>query len=213
MRTIYNLVADYAQTFGIHINAKKSGYGWVNDTEPPQLKYNNQNIEMLGHAQCYKYLGIYVNLDLDFAHHFKIIQSKYQGIVKTICYLKQFNKQQRITLINAVPAALLMYTMNVLIIPSDQLSKMDKWTAQKVKACMKAPNDSSTRLLTQIHKHMQVQIPAPPCTDADTNTQTHKHKHTRTHTHHTPHTTITPEASQKPLHNTKKQKARRYFVC
>jgi exonuclease III len=144
---LFNVTSEYAADFGIHINAKKSGYAWMNDAPTQNLSYNNHPILALGDKQCYKYLGIYINFQLDFEQHRKVIKNKYQNTVKAIFSLKKVGIHHRVTLVNAVAAALLMYTMNSLILPQEFLIKLDKWTAKQFKICMKAPNDSSTRFL------------------------------------------------------------------
>jgi hypothetical protein len=85
---IYNLTSEYANEFGIHINAKKSGYAWINDKPYAQPTYNLQNIEMLREQSTYKYLGIHINMELDFNKHINIITAKYKSVVKTIMMLK-----------------------------------------------------------------------------------------------------------------------------
>ncbi len=87
---LFTMTASYAKDFGIHINAKKSGYSWTNDQPAQNLCYNNQPIQLLGETLCYKYLGIYINFQLDFSQHQKVIQNKYQNTVKAIFSLKKY---------------------------------------------------------------------------------------------------------------------------
>jgi hypothetical protein len=109
-KKLFNITSEYATDFGIHINAKKSGYAWMNDDAPTQqLSYNHQPISALGDKQCYKYLGIYINFELDFEQHHKVIKNKFQNTVKAIFSLKKISVHRRVTLVNAVASALLMY--------------------------------------------------------------------------------------------------------
>jgi hypothetical protein len=76
-----------------------------------------------------------------------VIKNKFQNTVKAIFSLKKISVHHRVTLVNAVASALLMYTMNSFILPQAFLTKLDKWTAKQFKISMKASNDSSTRFL------------------------------------------------------------------
>ncbi len=145
---IFELTSTYAKDFGIDINAKKSGYAYINTKQPASnLQYNKQALPLLGADGCYKYLGIYINLNLNFSQHYKIMQNKYQNTVKAIFSLKKIGITNKITLINAAASALLMYTMNTLVFPKKILEKLEKWTAKQIKKNFKASNDTSTRFL------------------------------------------------------------------
>lgn len=78
---VFETTALYATDFGIHINAKKSGYAWMNGQPVEKLEYNNEKIQCLGSNGCYKYLGIYINFDLNFDTHYKILKMRYQNVV------------------------------------------------------------------------------------------------------------------------------------
>jgi hypothetical protein len=96
IKKIYKMTSQYAADFGIHINAKKSAYAWINDEPYDQPTYNGQNIEMLGPEGTYKYLGIFVNMQLDFSKHISIITPKYKNIVSSILNIPKLDMKQRI---------------------------------------------------------------------------------------------------------------------
>jgi hypothetical protein len=96
IREIYNLTSQYASDFGIHINAKKSGYAWLNTEPTESLEYNKQTIQQLGDKKCYKYLGIHINFQLDFSFHYKTIQNKYHSVVKAVFSLKKISLSNRV---------------------------------------------------------------------------------------------------------------------
>ena len=77
-------------------------------------------------------------MQLDFTKHFKIVTDKYKSIVNATCALKGMNTKRRIMLINAVAAAILAYTMNSLIFPTETLSTLNTWTAKRLKHLIKA---------------------------------------------------------------------------
>lgn len=130
---VYDTTALYATDFGIHVNAKKSGYAWTNGTPVESMAYNQEKIQRLGSNGCYKYLGIYINLELNFDTHFKILKMCYQSVAQAVTSLKGINIKNKVTLLNAVAAAILMYSMNVIVFPSGYLDKLNTWTANRIK--------------------------------------------------------------------------------
>src|SRR3954469_127634 len=93
---------------------------------------------------CYKYLGIYINLKLDFSRHYQIAEQRYRNVAHAIMLLQGVSTKQRITLLNAVAAAVLAYSMNVLIFPQRILQKLNTWTGKQLKIVAKASNKAST---------------------------------------------------------------------
>jgi hypothetical protein len=145
MERIYNITSQFATDFGIHINAKKCAYAWTNDEPYGNPKYKGQSIELIGEEGTYKYLGINMNMKLDFSKHLGIITGKYKSVISAIMKIQGVDVKFRIQLINAAASAMLTYTMGCIIIPEKSLQKLNTWTAKQIKRSMKAHVASSTR--------------------------------------------------------------------
>ena len=71
IRKIFKLTTEFSSDLGMPINAKKSGYAWMND-EPAELTYKGQTLKLLSDRLSYKYLGVFINLQLNFTKHYQI---------------------------------------------------------------------------------------------------------------------------------------------
>ena len=115
---IFDITAQYAKDFGIHINAKKSGYAWLNSTQPAiDLQYNKQAIPILGSEKCYKYLGLLVNLELDWSQMLNSLKENYQQITQLILRKHYLPTNLKIKLINSIAPGLIQYRMQMILLP------------------------------------------------------------------------------------------------
>jgi hypothetical protein len=65
IETIFEVVKKFSKCFFIEINPKKSAYAWNTENFSTKIEYNNVKIEQIGKNGFYKYLGYYINFDLD----------------------------------------------------------------------------------------------------------------------------------------------------
>jgi hypothetical protein len=76
--------------------------------------------------ESYKYLGVWINLDLDWTDQFNSSQG---GLIRNLTYLRHkcFTPSQTAEIINIVVLPAITYRMNIVSYPKDLLTKWDKW--------------------------------------------------------------------------------------
>ena len=89
-----NNLITYCNFTDMNINEKKSIYSYTNDhpqppmtitTLTPMNKIKTLNFETYANFQNYKYLGIDINLNLNFSTTLKSTTEKYKKCINTIC--------------------------------------------------------------------------------------------------------------------------------
>ena len=93
--------------------------------EGTHLTYNGKNIPWAEPHESYKYLGIYINLNLDWKQQIKISSYKY---LRHIAYLHKrcFNASQTAEILNLVVFPAITYRMCVVIFPKELIKKWDQ---------------------------------------------------------------------------------------
>ncbi len=105
-----------------------------------------KEIPMLSEEESYKYLGVYVNLNLDWKKQIEIMEAK---LIRQTNYLRHraFNSRQTIEIINKVFIPSIMYRANVFDIPEKTLKKWDAITSSLVFRKMRMPTISGRKYL------------------------------------------------------------------
>ena len=130
IKLCFNIVSDFAKDFHIDINAKKSAYAWISDNPVKKLLYKGDAIERIGSKGFYKYLGFYINLDLDLTKQMEISSTTYKNCVKMILQKKYLDTKLQIKLINTVAQATIAYRMNFILFPKSWTDELNKWTCK-----------------------------------------------------------------------------------
>jgi RNase H len=126
------------------INPEKSAYAWNNDKEHEiNLKVENTPIEYLSSKKSYKYLGVFLNLLLDWTDHTNIMEYKYKKSVNCISRKYYLNTKMKVLLVNAVAQATISYSMSFINYDTEKLVEWDTWTVTTLqKGCQIKANAS-----------------------------------------------------------------------
>ena len=130
IKECFKIVSDFANDFHIDINAKKSAYAWISDSPVKNFSYKGAVIERIGSKGFYKYLGFYINLDLNPSKQMEISSTTYKNCVKMILQKKYLDTKLQIKLINSVAQATIAYRMNFVLFPKSFTDELDKWTCK-----------------------------------------------------------------------------------
>jgi hypothetical protein len=115
LQKMFNIVTTYFNYFGLDLSMNEndktayiSNKKHVNKT----LKHNKTNIPWLNAFKSYKYLGVYINLNLEWKQQIKVSNFRY---FKHIAYLRKkcFNATQTAEILNLVVFPTITYRMRV----------------------------------------------------------------------------------------------------
>ena len=119
----------------LNIAKDKSAYSMLNCPDPPQLFYKDLAIPVIQKKESYTYLGIDINMRLDFSDTISKHISQYKSSVNSIVF-KAFSIDQIISLINTVSNPIMGYLMSVVNVPVDILQELDLYTVNLIKTRM-----------------------------------------------------------------------------
>jgi hypothetical protein len=129
----FKVIKGFCEYNNINMNSNKSAYAWNNDTQHVnKFEWKGKEIENLGDRGYYKYLGIHINLLLQWTKQTQISEEKYKNCIDIICRKMYLTTEQKITLINAVAQASLAYRMETIVFDEKWLDQLDKWTVNKL---------------------------------------------------------------------------------
>ena len=145
----FDLLSKYCDKLDISINAKKSAYAWLNSkTEDPKIKYKNKNKKIteeltpLGHNKCYKYLGLYISLKLDWTQQMQNSETALNNCTNLILSKRYLYTHHHIKLINIVVQASLGYRMQFVMFPKTWLDQLNKAITTKLSKSIRLPKNS-----------------------------------------------------------------------
>ena len=127
----------------LNVDKDKSAYTCNFCMNPPNFFYRNKPIPFIQLNESYPYLGIDINLNLDFSYAINSHINKYKASVSYILS-KAFTIDQTITLINSVSNPIVGYLMNIINIPKQILESLDSETVNKLKKKMRIMNNSDS---------------------------------------------------------------------
>ena len=93
------------------INPNKSAYTYINDNSTWKPSHNREVFKILGKESYYKYLGVWINLDLNWTKQKKTSETAYKLAVFTITKKFYLNPSSLVALINVVTTPILAYHM------------------------------------------------------------------------------------------------------
>jgi exonuclease III len=125
-------VKEFAEYNNIQVNPDKSGYT-TTDTNEATLKMKNSNkqLQKLDPAASYKYLGFWINLELNWTKQQNECEKKLRGTLNVIS-LKAMSVDQKITLVNIVAHNSIGYRMNAVAFTNTWLEEMDRMIVARI---------------------------------------------------------------------------------
>jgi hypothetical protein len=129
MKKLLAKVLQYFHFYGIQINTKKSAYSFKTYTDKNihNLDINGNSPKFLLSNESYKYLGMWINIELQWSFY------KEQTVKKYLTYLKKLDTKRvspeiKINAINYLLLPILQYSMNVLRYDEKTLRMLDSKT-------------------------------------------------------------------------------------
>lgn len=108
------IITEFADITGMDINPKKSAYAWLNTKHPITPKYNNILFDRLGETQPYKYLGVWISLNLDWSTQQQVLEQSTYSILSILTKKFYLTGAMLARLINATIIAIFSYCMQVI---------------------------------------------------------------------------------------------------
>ena len=137
------IIQQFGDTFKIHLNPSKCAYA-TNSLNPNHtIKIKDTPIESLGTNKCYKYLGLWTNLSLDFSQQLDTSKRVLKQSVSQICNKKYLPTADKITLINAVSNMSPAYRFQFILPPKEWLQQLDTWIIKKLNQTRGIPPETS----------------------------------------------------------------------
>jgi len=157
---MFNIVTGYFDKFGLEM-AMQHSFNSVDTvektvytsnrgkSEPRTLMYKNKSIPYMESSGSYKYLGVYINLDLNWTKQTTVTNYNY---MKHIAYLRKkcFTASQTAEILNLVVFPAITYRMGVVIFPDEYIAKWDKSARNLMSYKLHA-----NQVLGCIHWHLQ----------------------------------------------------------
>ena len=147
---MHNTLISFSEDFSIAINPKKSGIAWNSFASPPphlfssNISQSEQNeINRLGSNEYYKYLGIHLNLNLNWERQITILTTKLSRIAPQCLNKKYFNMKNKSLIIKGLLIPSLSFSMQSILYPTHTLSK---WTQILISPLRKSSNRFSTQM-------------------------------------------------------------------
>jgi len=149
-----DIISEYCNYYGLSINydgRDKSVY--TNNTENIQHKITFKDSEgkineliKLKSDESYKYLGIYMNLNMNWERQQTITRTKF---LRQLFFVEKkcFNATQTISIINKVIIPAIMYRMQVMIFDKKYLKELDDFIARCIQRKMRVSTRSSKKEL------------------------------------------------------------------
>lgn len=145
----FDTLTNYCDKLSISINAKKSAYAWLHSTvNNPQILYRNltnkttEELTPLGANKCYKYLGLYISLNLDWTQQMEQSESAINNCINLILSKRYLYTHHHIKLINLVAQASLGYRMQFIMFPQEWLDKLNNTITKKLNKSIRISSNS-----------------------------------------------------------------------
>jgi hypothetical protein len=120
------IVLNYSSVTGINISSNKSAYAWLNTKDQFIPTVNGKNFELLGSDKSYKYLGFWVNLDLNYADLQEHLICQIRVVLNLITSKYYLPPGLMVKLINATVMAIIGYRMQVIMFSQDWINKVER---------------------------------------------------------------------------------------
>ncbi len=128
---IYKLTEEYAKLVGLNIKPSKSAAAY-RGTKSYIPSVNGILFEDLGSSKSYTYLGVHINLDLDWKDQMEASEYQFKSSIELILRKYYIPCSLHIKLINAVATAALAYRMQFILFDDSWLENLTKWLINKI---------------------------------------------------------------------------------
>ncbi|MCW5953316.1 MAG: hypothetical protein KIT69_13765, partial [Propionibacteriaceae bacterium] len=137
IQTQVKMLEEWCEYFKMEINPNKSALAWRTSGFSPEpvgimKKGTFYPFKMLGPSASYKYLGFWLNLNLDWTYQFDQLENQYKSLVKAILRKKYLSTDHQIKLINIVAQTTIHYRMQMILFPIKWTQQLDLWTTQQL---------------------------------------------------------------------------------
>jgi Reverse transcriptase (RNA-dependent DNA polymerase) len=128
MQELFDITTQYFNYFGLEMcidDRDKTVYtSNRGSVEGKTLLYNGKKVPWLKPSESYKYLGVYINLDLNWNKQILITDL---GFIRHIAYLRRkcFTASQTAEILNLVVFPVITYRMCVVVFPDEYITKWD----------------------------------------------------------------------------------------
>ena len=148
LESLFGQLSIYTYYTDMNINTQKTMYTFMNDTPQPLFNINilnneNKNIQLniplIDKTSNYKYLGLEINLCLDFQDTIKSYSEKYKEIVLQILKKKYLGLNLIIKLINTIAIPKISYIMNFIKWSNQDLDDLDNFTTTHISKTFHIP--------------------------------------------------------------------------
>lgn len=137
--TLFNITKVFLDKVGMVVNPKKSASAYRSES-PFIPTINGIPFKDLGVDGSYKYLGIHINLELDWGIQIDTCVTTYKASVSIILKKFYLTCNQHIKLINAIAIAALAYRMQFLILPVEITNQLLEWTIHNISKTHSIPH-------------------------------------------------------------------------
>ncbi len=120
------IVKDFSGATGMQINAKKSAYAFKNVDRPIFPIHNGIPFDVLGADKCYRYLGLWINLNLDWTKMLEKLKDSIWKGLEIITRKKYLTAHTICKLINATIYAKIGYRMQIVMMPTTWINEIEE---------------------------------------------------------------------------------------
>ncbi len=150
MQRAWDMLTAFSRATGLEISCdssrEKTVYTTNSDHEVAKLMLNGAEIPRLAPEESYKYLGVYVNLNLDWEKQKEEITRKLKIQTNYIKH-RAFTAQQTVMIINKVFIPSVLYRANVIALPQALTRSWDMLTTKTVFRKLNMPPVSGRNFL------------------------------------------------------------------
>eukprot|EP01133_Synstelium_polycarpum_P016836 gene16836-20020_t len=142
------LLSAFLEYYGVEINVRKSAYAcqFAPKNSNPQALVYNTPLPKLSRGQAYKYLGLLIQLSLNWAKHARYLLSKITPLLERFSRMS-IHPDQLATLLNMVIVPAVMYGMGTLILSENTLKTIDCLHRKVIKLSRKLFRNTTNHLL------------------------------------------------------------------
>ncbi len=139
-------LTSWMDAYGLKVNHSKSGYTHNSPSKNQGIATQGHDIPTINKNESYLYLGININLDLNWEKHESTTKAKFLWRLKII-KSKRLTVPQTVDIINIVANAYVIYAMDVCDFSPNFIRKLDSKVAKLVRMKMGISSKSGNALL------------------------------------------------------------------
>lgn len=124
IKKAHKILLRFSKATGMQLNSDKSAYTYAHDTSDFIPKFKSKPFKILSSSESYKYLGVWLNLDLNWSKQYDTTESAIRTTIDTITRKFYLNPTSLITLINQVALPVAAYRMQVILFDSGWIDRM-----------------------------------------------------------------------------------------